>query len=297
MLINTPNLIKLRAGFKTNFQNAFDTSESTHEKVATVVVSSSGEENYGWLKKTTVFREWIGPRVVQNLSESEYVIKNKSFENTVGVDRDHIEDDNLGIYSMPIAQLGEDAKMHPDELVWAMMQSGFDTKCFDGQYFFDTDHPVGSEAAGYTTYSNYTDGAGPGWYLLDITKKVKPLIFQKRRDYQFVAKDDPTDSNVFGNKEFLYGVDCRVNAGFGLPQLIHASKAELNQANFDAAYDAMASLKGDNGKPLRIRPTLLVVPPQLRTKANEVVKVERQANGATNPNQNLVEIHMEQMLA
>ncbi|WP_334110868.1 Mu-like prophage major head subunit gpT family protein [Thermodesulfitimonas autotrophica] len=61
------------------------------------------------------------------------------------------------------------------------------------------------------------------WFLLDVSKPIKPLIFQRRRAPQFVAKDQPDDENVFMKKEFLYGVDSRDNAGYGLWQLAYGS--------------------------------------------------------------------------
>ena len=52
---------------------------------------------------------WIGDRVVQNLSVHDYAIKNKSFESTVGIPREAIEDDQYGAYAPLMAQLGQDA--------------------------------------------------------------------------------------------------------------------------------------------------------------------------------------------
>lgn len=48
---------------------------------------------YAWLGDIPGMREWIGDREVQNLTASDYTIKNKDFELTVGVDRNAIEDD------------------------------------------------------------------------------------------------------------------------------------------------------------------------------------------------------------
>ena len=31
---------------------------------------------------------------------------------------------------------------HPDELIFNLLKNGFTSPCFDGQNFFDTDHPV-----------------------------------------------------------------------------------------------------------------------------------------------------------
>jgi phage major head subunit gpT-like protein len=125
-------------------------------------------------------------------------------------------------------------------------------------------------------------GSGDAWYLIDDTRALKPVIFQERKAPQFVAKDSPTDSNVFMNKQFLYGVDSRCNVGFGFWQFAFGSKATLNAANYAAARAAMHSMKGDFGRPLGIRPSLLVVPPSLEAAAMEILNAERDAAGATN---------------
>src|SRR5690606_29970273 len=111
------------------------------------------------------------------------------------------------------------------------------------------------------------------------------------------AKDNPTDERVFDQKEFRYGVDMRCNAGYGLWQLAYASKQTLNAANYAAARAAMMAMTGDGGRPLRIRPTLLVVPPSLESAALAVLKAERDAAGATNVYQNTAQWHVEQLLA
>ncbi len=61
------------------------------------------------------------------------------------------------------------------------------------------------------------------WYLLDTTKPIKPFIFQQRKKPVFIAKDDEKDDNVFNKKEFLYGIDSRDNAGYGLWHLAYGS--------------------------------------------------------------------------
>ncbi|WP_428568703.1 MAG: Mu-like prophage major head subunit gpT family protein [Solidesulfovibrio sp. DCME] len=188
MIINSQSLVAARTGFKMLFQSAFDGAQSDYDKVAMTVPSTKAQEVYPWLGKTTTFREWVGDRVVQNLASHDFTIKNRSFENTVGVDRDDIEDDSLGVYSPLFTQLGQDAKTHPDTLVFALLAAGFNTACYDGQYFFDTDHPVGAQGQEQSV-SNYGGGAGTAWYLLDATRAIRPFIFQTRRSYQFVAMD------------------------------------------------------------------------------------------------------------
>ncbi len=273
MLINGANLRTLQQGFNTLFNNAFTEAVSDFEKVAMTVNSTHSSENYGWMSKTTQFREWLGDRVIQNLSASDYNIKNRAFENTVGVDRDDIEDDSYGVYSPLFQQLGQDAKAHPDTLIFDLLKNGFTNTCFDGQYFFDTDHPVGS-----TTVSNHGGGSSTQWYLLDVSKAIRPFIFQKRRDYQFVVMDQFNDEQVFSQKLYRYGTDARVNAGYGLWQMAYGSKQTLDETNYSAAREAMASFKGENGKPLNIRGTLLVVPPSLEGAALKLLNAEMVGN-------------------
>ena len=148
------------------------------------------------------------------------------------------------------------------------MRSGFNSKCYDGQYFFDTDHPVGANGVGeVASISNYQAGAGEPWFLLDCSRPVKPFVYQERLPYMLTKLDSETDENVFFKDEYFYGVRARSNAGFGLWQLAYASKAELTAENYEAARSAMMNMIGDAGHPLGVKPDTLVVSPNLEGAA------------------------------
>ncbi len=283
MLINRNNLALLTTGFTATFQSAFESAASTYQRIAMVVPSTTSAENYGWLGAFPSFREWVGDRVIQNLRQHDFTVRNRDFELTVGVDRNSVEDDQYGIYAPMFQDMGERAKTHPDQLVYGLLKDAFARKGYDGQNFFDPDHPVISEAGVEVSVSNVQAGAGTPWFLIDASRAIKPLIFQKRKDYTFVRMDSDQDEAVFNRKEFRYGIDARVNVGVGLWQLAFASRLPLNAENYGAARAAMMSVKGDGGIPLNIRPTLLVVPPTLEADAFNVVQAERLANGASNP--------------
>lgn len=275
MIINRGTLSALFTGFNTQFQQAFETAPSDYARVAMDVPSNTRQETYGWLGKTTQFREWLGDRIIQNLESHDYTIKNKDYENTIAVDRNDIMDDTLGIYGPMFAQLGQDARVHPDQLVFALIKAGFTTLCFDGQFFFDTDHPV---ATGIV--SNFGGGAGTAWYLFDTMRMIKPIIFQKRQDYKFIMLDTDQDEAVFMRKQFRYGIDARVNVGYGLWQLAYASKQTLDATNYQAARAAMMGFINDNGQPMNMRPNLLVVPPSLEGAARQLLNADMIANSA-----------------
>jgi phage major head subunit gpT-like protein len=230
-------------------------------------------------------REWIGQREVTNPEAFVYAIKNRTFESTVAVKREDIEDDSYGVYGPLFQQLGSLAKTHPDELIFALIKGGFAAKCYDGQYFFDTDHSVAGKSV-----SNMQAGAGEPWFLLDTTKTVKPFIFQNRRDYNLVKKNNPDDENVFMNNEFIFGIDARVNAGYGLWQLAHGSKAPLNEENYAAARTAMRSLKAENGRSLLVTPSTLVVGPSNEDAARKLLIAQQGSAGASNVYANTAEL-------
>jgi phage major head subunit gpT-like protein len=214
-------------------------------------------------------REWIGDRQISSLEPQAYQIESKDWEATIEVERNDIEDDQLGLYNPIVAALAQEARKHPDKLLAALLSTGTSAACYDGQAFFDTDHPVGTG-----TVANYDAGAGTAWYLLDTSRAIKPLIFQLRREVQLVRMDRPDDEHVFMRKKFRYGVDYRGAAAYGLWQLAYCSTQTLNAANYAAARAAMMSQANAEGRPLGIQPNLLVVPPALETQAREILHAQ-----------------------
>lgn len=278
MIINQAALDGIYRSFKTIFNQAFDAAQSMWPLVAMEVGSEGRSVDYKWLGAFPMMREWVGDRLIKSLAGFHYELVNKDFEATVEVDRDDIDDDQIGVYTPIVQGLGDAAKKHPDVLVFQLLAAGFSTLCYDGQYFFDTDHPVGSG-----TVSNFGGGSGTAWYLMDLSRPIKPIILQIRKRPEFVGLDRPDDPDVFMRKKFRYGVDDRKNVGFGLWQLAYGSKDTLNATNYATARAAMMAFKNDEGVPLGIVPTHLIVPPSLESSGRAIVKVETDASGAGNP--------------
>ncbi len=282
MLINAHTLDLAFRGFKTVYSDAFDAAPSHKGEVAMTVASSSRDETYGWLGQFPQLREWIGPRVISNLAAHGFTIKNRKFESTVSISRDDFSDDKLGLFKPTFSEMGYLARHHPEELVFGLLASGFTSPCFDGQNFFDADHPQIDREKNTISVSNFQDGAETPWFLLDTSRAVKPLIWQERENYEFTAMIDSANPHVFMNDEYIFGVRARVNAGFGLWQLGFGSKATLNAANYGAARSAMMNFRADGGRILGIQPTTLVVPPSLESDALKLLNSEFGAGGETN---------------
>ena len=304
MLITNAALVALRTSFKKTFNDAFKEfrAESFYKTVAFTAPSGSRSNSYGWLGEFPGLREWVGDRVIKDIKEDSYEIVNRLWEDTVSVKRTDIEDDNLGMYSGMVQGLAEAAGRHPDELIAELMTNGTANLCYDGQYFFDTDHPVYPNHDGTgvaVTVSNFNDGTGPSgtdvpgptWYLLDARRTFKPFIFQERQAAEFDALTSATDSDqVFMKDLYIYGARARHAVGYGFWQMAYASRAPLTAANFEEARLAMRSVTADGGRPLGIKPSIIVVPPALQSDADRLFKTIVDVNGASNPHYKAVEV-------
>lgn len=284
MIINRQTLDLAFKGFKTVYSDANLAAPSEFEKIAMTVPSASRDETYAWIGNLPTMREWIGPRVVNNLSAYGFTIANRKFESTVSVAREDIEDDRLGTFKPAFAEMGNMARRHPDELVFSLLASGFTSPCYDGQNFFDTDHPViGEDGTTVTSVANTDGGAGAPWFLLDVSRAVRPIIWQERVKYEFQQLTAEDNEEVFKNDRYLYGVRARVNAGFGLWQLAWGSKQTLDATSYAAARAAMQGFRADGGRVLGVKPSVLVVSPALEEAALKIVNSEFGPGGETNP--------------
>ena len=272
MIITKQALADIHTGFKSTFTRGFENAPSSWRTIAMEAPSSTETETYSWLGMFPEMREWVGDRVIQNLALHQYAIKNRRHETTVEIERTKIEDDQYKFYGNIIEEMGRTARQHPDTLVYEALRNGFTLAGYDGQYFFDVDHPVIDETGETISVSNVQAGSGDPWFLLDCSRAFKPLIFQTRSSYDFQRIDGANDEHVFMRDAYLYGVRGRGAAGFGLWQLAFGSKADLTIENYEAARAAMLAIRGDRGRRLGIMPTHLVVPTTLEGAARRVAK-------------------------
>lgn len=289
-LINKARLTTFGLGVKASFMGGLAMSDPDirlFESLATVVPSSAAKELYPWLDEMPQMREWIGDRKIKKLGAHQYELVNKDYETTIKVSRNDILDDNLGAYSLRARSAGNAAAELPNRLVFDVMKSGFTAGGYDGVPFFGTHTEAG---ASVSNLEAGTDGIATPWFLLDTRKPLRPFIFQDRMGPEFASLDDLTSESVFMRNEFLFGVHRRCVAGFGLWQLAYASKNELDDDAFDAAYAEMMSRENDEGQKLGVRPTHLVVGPSRRAQAKAVIEKMQRTGGESNPNYQAVTV-------
>ncbi|NWA40791.1 Mu-like prophage major head subunit gpT family protein [Pseudomonas reactans] len=282
MDLTSANLQVLFRAYNTLFQKGFSElggDAELYKLFATVVPSTTAVEVYPWLKSLAQLREWVGDRVVHGLEGGDFSIKNRKFELTYGVNRDSIDDDTYGLYGPMFQEFGRSSAEHPNLLTAETLTAN--PKCYDGRALFGA-HQVLNDKGKEVSVSNDIGGTGSAWYVMDLTRVIKPIVFQNRRDYNFRALTNLNSDAVFDTDVFKFGVDARVNAGAGLWQLAVRCNEPFNAETYEAARARLQDLKGDHGRPLALRHSHTMVPSNLEGKALRVLNNAQTANGATN---------------
>lgn len=284
-----------------HFKKGLGSQNQDWMKLAKEIPSSSKSNSYGWMSNFPSFREWIGARQHKLISARGFKVENRKFETTIDIPVDDFEDDQLSQYVEVFSSHGEAIGDLKSELVFGGVKSCTAAICYDGQFFFDTDHPVYANADGtgaVTTVSNFTTGAGELWALLCMKRAPKPFYLQNRTGgASLVAKTDLTNENVFENDVLTWGSKWRGEFVPGFWQLAYGSKAALTDVSFDAAVNAMMLFKYDGNKQLNMVPDTIVVGPANRVKARELFLTPTLPGGGANPLFGAVEVVVNPLMA
>ncbi len=135
--------VKLR-DLTAKFDNRVAGATPFYPQVCYDASSVRSSEKYGWIGNMPGMREWLGERQFSELRSANFVLENKHWESSLAIKKTDLADDNLGQYGPVLEQLGIEAAHHPDELWFSVLEQAESTACFDGQFFYDTDHVWGS---------------------------------------------------------------------------------------------------------------------------------------------------------
>lgn len=273
----------LQASMSAAFTRGLSAATPQWDKIATKVPSSGKANYYGWLKDLPEIKEWVGDRQLKDLGKHGYSIENKTYESSISISKDEVDDDEIGQYSVIAQNYGDQVAMFPDKQCYPLLVAGFTTLCYDGQNYFDNDHPLATTPS--TTFSNVignpSTDAGEPWFLIDDTKVLKPIVYQERKPFVF-KNMNPTEEYTWFNNKYAAGVDGRAAAGYSFPQLAIGSKAALTEANYEAAKVMLGEMKKADGTPIGTRATKLIVGPKNEAAAKKLIKMMLKGGGDTN---------------
>jgi len=106
--------------------------------------SDQASETYPWLGMPPALREWLGGRNAKGFSTNAVEIKNKHFEATIEIALKDLRRDKTGQIKARLAEFAQRGQSHFASLLSTLIVNGPSAVCYDGQYFFDTDHSEGA---------------------------------------------------------------------------------------------------------------------------------------------------------
>jgi len=191
-----------------SFYNMLETALGTSwlDAISMYFTSDQAEETYKWLGMTPAMREWIGGRQAKGFRENGITIVNKKFESTMEVPCDWLRRDKTGQIMIRVGELARRAAEHWGKLVSTLIMNGTgDTNgtCYDGQYFFDSDHSEGESGTQLNLLTNTQVAA------LDVTTPTAPTPAEAAAaifgviGYMLNYKDDQGEPINDGAREFL----------------------------------------------------------------------------------------------
>lgn len=107
------------------------------------IESNQGTEDIRWLGMSPAMREWVGGRQAKGFLTNSITIENKVYEASLLVDLDDLRRDKTGQLLTRVNELAVRAQTHRASLLTTLIINGESTACYDGQFFFDTDHSEG----------------------------------------------------------------------------------------------------------------------------------------------------------
>ncbi|KAK3606832.1 hypothetical protein CHS0354_018426 [Potamilus streckersoni] len=290
-IIKDTQLDAIRTAIRSKFNTGLSAERDDAAIVSTEIYEPDYTLTYAWLDGFPKLKTWASGSVpLADIKERSYKTQAIRYGSGVEISLTDIELDRIGHYGTMAEERGREVVKHKNRLVFGHLKSGETKSCFDGQYFFDTDHPVyptedgtGSAYTDVSKISNHMGGTGTAWYLLSTNRTYKPIIYHTaiKPELRDAMHDDDA---AIRNDSHLMTIKTVVGTGFGFWQTAVVSRQDLTKTNFEAAMERMMGFVGNGGDPLGIMPDMMVVPPSLRSKALDIVKATQMSNGASNTN-------------
>lgn len=136
------------------------------DPISTPIISSDQDsESYPWLGQVPQLTEKKGTKQFGQLGTEQFTIKNVEYQGGITLQKKDILYDKTGQVVIRVNELADRAQAHWTSLVAPLIVNGEGAVCYDGQFFFDTDHVEGDSgtqsndvSADISTYPLATHG-------------------------------------------------------------------------------------------------------------------------------------------
>jgi len=140
---------------EVKFGQALAAVDKWQPLLSTTMPSATTQNIYAWMQRLPIMRQWIGDRVINQVSTQNITIPNLPFEQTHALLKEDVMNDNFGVFNMNLQYMAMQAGKWPDQqLANYLINSAAATAAtpvngYDGVPLYSTVHPaLGAGVAG-----------------------------------------------------------------------------------------------------------------------------------------------------
>lgn len=162
--------------------------------------SDQDSEDYAWLGMVPQMEERRGAKQFSQLREVPWTIKNVPYQGGIAIPKSHVLYDKTGQVRTRVNELANRGQSHWAKLVASLIANGASGVCYDGQYFFDTDHSEGDSGTQSNSISvdisalpvsnhGIVTAPSPSEMISSVLKGVHQILAFKDDKGEFINED------------------------------------------------------------------------------------------------------------
>lgn len=140
------------------------------------IVAAGQSEQHAWLGSSPSMREWVGKRLVQQPLAFDYAIKNKKYEVSGNMPLDLLNNDKTGEAQLWLDDLLSALPLWYEETIAGLINGAEAATCFDGQFYFDTDHQYGKQSAAWSNDLTFAAATGTALTVSEAASLLSAAI-------------------------------------------------------------------------------------------------------------------------
>jgi hypothetical protein len=185
---------------------AQDDGKTWVDAIATVPLESDQDsEDYNWLGQVPQMSEKRGEKKFSQLRETPWNVKNVEYQTGIKIPGKHVLYDKTDQVRMRVNELAARGQAHWVSLIAPLIIAGESAVCYDGQYYYDTDHSEGDSGAQSNdiTYGVTTTTAPTATEMIDaILTGIQAMLAFKDDRGEYV-NENLTEFLIMGGTNLL----------------------------------------------------------------------------------------------
>lgn len=178
-----------------------NTASGFVDAISTVPFESDQDsEDYAWLGMVPQMSQKAGEKKFSQLRDVDWTVRNVEYQAGIALPKKHILYDKTTQVQARVNELADRTNAHWLSLIAPLIIAGEAAPCYDGQYFFDTDHAEGDSGsqsndiqADISTYPAAVHGSttapSAAEMIFAIMAGVQKMISQKDDRGEYVNED------------------------------------------------------------------------------------------------------------